>query len=53
MRDIKDLQKKIKLKFNNLGLLEQATAHRSYLNEAAGKEIKEGQAFLRCFAEEA
>lgn len=43
MRDIKDLQKKIKLKFNNLGLLEQATAHRSYLNEAAGKEINSNE----------
>ena len=31
--DLSSLEKKIKIKFNNKDLLQQALVHRSYLNE--------------------
>jgi ribonuclease III len=39
MQDIADLEKKIKIKFNNKNLLKQAMVHRSYLNEHKDFEL--------------
>lgn len=39
MRDISDLEKKIKVKFKNKNLLRQALVHRSYLNEHKDFEL--------------
>jgi ribonuclease III len=38
-KDIAELEKKIKIKFNNPKLLQQAVTHRSYLNENRGYEL--------------
>ncbi len=38
-KDIAELEKKLKVKFNNTKLLQQAVTHRSYLNENRGYEL--------------
>jgi len=38
-KDIAELEKKLKVKFNNPKLLQQAVTHRSYLNENRGYEL--------------
>lgn len=39
VKNIEELEKKIKIKFNNTNLLQQAVTHRSYLNENRGYEL--------------
>ena len=39
VQNIKELEEKIKIKFNNPKLLQQAVTHRSYLNENRGYEL--------------
>ena len=41
MRDYKDLEKKIKIKFKNLELLDNAFVHRSYVNEHKKEDIED------------
>lgn len=40
---IEKLQKNLKLKFKNLGLLKEALTHRSYLNEVKGRRIQSNE----------
>ncbi len=43
MRDYKDLEKKIKVKFKNLELLDNAFVHRSYVNEHKKEDILDNE----------
>ncbi len=43
MRDYKDLEKKIKIKFKNLELLDNAFVHRSYVNEHKKEDIEDNE----------
>ena len=43
MKNLSDLEKILRIEFNNLGLLQEAFTHRSFLNEKAVAEIRHNE----------